>query len=721
MAKKMKKMMSMVLVLCMMASMFSVSALAADETTVETETIENGGLTTEVKTTTTTEKDENGNTTVTVTVEQNTSGTNSDGATVESSETSVKTTVTDEDGEKLSETKVEEGKEVTTEVVPGDDEISVDIMENGEVSDDLTGSSDSVDPEVSGDQKKGEDDPVYNQTTVTESERTAEVIVENITTSTGTTEYVDEDGNLVKDIDNGFGYYWSDVYNIDNKSFVDGETGTAKQTVVGSVYGYIVHPDGTRTCVHTDAVCQRVVSSENGTPDDRSDDYKIGGLYCVDSSTGVNNYMEYRKANLEDSDYYSEEEASHLRAIMTYGYTWDDDDDLGETNLANIKAMLKDAQVNGDEATKELLKDMDIDNLTRKQAATATGMAVWQYGNRFELGEGDYIEFVSRDSDAANKARIETLYKYLIGLTMEADEEETQVINEEKFVDDLQMNIGGMAKNHENNSDDDATNDVYNVELKFSLVVKPSLLNDDLIVKVLDSEGNVVKTARIAGEAKEGERFGYAKTVEDENGKTYYVLEDLQLEENSGTSFDLKLEGTQALQEGIYIFESQHLTGEERVQQQIEYYRECGVLEEAAAELGGLEELETYLRNKYTGDSYDAQNFIGKFAGTAEVNVSTQIDMSFSVDEATVTTERIWRTDSEHETPNAPANNPVTPVVLDVQVHRPLTNIPDEEVPLAEAPKTGDEVVLFGMMALLAAMGLMAMQASEKKRKAEEA
>ena len=715
MAKKMKKLMAMFLAVCVMSSSFAVTAFAADEEEIKTEQMIEGGLVTDITTTTETTTDENGNKTVTVTVEKTTNGIDSEGAKIKNEQTTVTSETTTEDGVVLESSVTDEGSEKSEQIVPSDNEVTVEVFEDGKPVEDASGSDNSASVVVSGDQKVGENDSEYDQTIVTTTDRTVEVKVEDVTVSTGTPIYIDKNGNLVGDIDEGFHYYWSDVYNIDGKSFVEGEAGTAKQVVVGSIYGYIVNPDGTRKTVHTDGVIQRVVSSENGTPEDRSDDYKVGGLYCVDSSTGVTEHMEYRKANLEDSDYYTAEEAAHLRAIMTYGYTWDDDDDMGYTNLANIKAMLKEAQENGDEATKELLKDMDIDNLTRQQAATATGMAIWQFGNRFELEEGQYVEFVSRDSNAANKARIETLYKYLLTLTEEAPEDETQIINEEKFIDELDMTVGGMVDGAEANADSDNSNDVYNVELKFSLVVQPDANGDDLIVKVIDDEGNVVKTARIAGEQKEGESFGYAKSTTDENGKTYYILEDLQLAENSNTSFNLKLEGSQMLKEGVYIFESQHLSNEENVDQYIEYFKECGVLEDMIQKYGNgtLEGLKEDIRKNYTKDHYNAQNFIGKFAGTAEVDVSMQIELSFNVDESVVTTEHIWRSEGSEE---APAGNGG---VFALAVHRPLENIPEEEVPLADAPQTGDEAIVFAALTLLAGMSLMAMHVSEQKRKEE--
>ena len=98
MAKKVKKLMSMVLVLCMMASMLSVGAFAA-EPVVENSSSTVDGVTTDVTTTTTTTTDENGNTTVTVKIEEKTSGTNSAGVTINGTETTVDTTVNKPHGE----------------------------------------------------------------------------------------------------------------------------------------------------------------------------------------------------------------------------------------------------------------------------------------------------------------------------------------------------------------------------------------------------------------------------------------------------------------------------------------------------------------------------------------------------------------------------------------------------------------------------------------------
>ena len=718
MAKNIRKLLSVCMVLCVLIGVLPLQALAAENTETTAETIIEDGQTTTVTTTTTTTTDENGDPTVIVEfTETTTTGTNGEDVTVDFNETTTTTTTIEPDGS-TTEVTVTEGSETTTVVVPTDDEIVVDVVVDTQIKENATGSSNTADTEVSGDLKE-ENPSEYNQTTVTTTDRTTDVTVNDVEVSTGTPVYVDQDGNIVGNTDDGFNYYWSDIYTTDGKSIIDGEVSSAYWTT-GRVIGYIVNADGTKTEIHREGVCQRVVAHDNGTPGDFSDDYEVGGLYCVDASTGIKEYLKYRRANLEDATYYSEDDIAHLRGIMNNGYTWDDDDNNGHTNLEAMKAMLKEAQANGDEATKELLKDIDFDALTREQAATATGMAVWTYGNRYVLEDGQRVEYVTRNEKAENAKRIEAVYKYLCTLTEETPEE-TQIINEEKFVDSLEMSIGGQVKDHEANADADDTNDVYNVELKFSLVVQPSATGDDLIVKVVDSEGNVVKTARIAGEQKEGESFGYAKTETDENGNTFYVLEDIELAENSNTSFNLKLEGTQLLKEGIYIFESQQLNQEEVIDQVIQQMEASGELEIALADLGSMEAVREYLARDFTADKYESQNFIGKYEGAAEIDVGMRIDLSFNVEEGTVTTERIWRSEAdpiitpgeaqdEEEEVTPPENYRV--VINDDG----LEEIPDEPVPLASAPKTGDNSGMWLILVLVTAFGLVAINVVSKKR-----
>ena len=376
-----KRIIAIILAMCLGMSM-GLQAFAETTVETETETTVEGEITTVVTTTTETTK-EGDTTTVTITVETKKDGIDENGATVDYDEKKVTTTETVERpfNTVTTEKEVVDGTEITE--APNNDEIKINVMKDSKVSEELTGSSETKEPETTGDLKS--DNPNnYNQTTVTTEERKADVTVNEVSVSSGIPVYIDENGNIVGRADEGFYYYWSDIYTVDGKSIIDKEVSDVYWKT-GGTYGYIVDAEGNKTQVHNEGVCQRVVAHDNGTTTDRSDDFEVGGLYCVDASTGIKQDLKYRRANLEDADYYSADDIAHLRAIMTYGYTWDDDTDSGMTNLQAIKDMIKDAQENGSPEVKELLKDMDVDNRTREQAATATGMAVWTFGNRFEL------------------------------------------------------------------------------------------------------------------------------------------------------------------------------------------------------------------------------------------------------------------------------------------------------------------------------------------------
>ena len=45
-------------------------------------------------------------------------------------------------------------------------------------------------------------------------------------------------------------------------------------------------------------------------------------LYCCDVETGYNDGVYYKRTNLEDSGYYDEEDAAHIRGIITNSYPY---------------------------------------------------------------------------------------------------------------------------------------------------------------------------------------------------------------------------------------------------------------------------------------------------------------------------------------------------------------------------------------------------------------
>ena len=426
--------------------------------------------------------------------------------------------------------------------------------------------------------------------------------------------------------------------------------------------------------------------------------------YCADIDTGSKAGYWYKVENLEDAAYYQNKEGAedHIRAIAMNGYWGTEGKNEDGTPVLGSLDKLKETLRQALQSDASIgLTEADIDALTEGQALTATQMAIWKFGNPYEdifltgntvdVGSPSWIdsddllmdEGMSQADvrDATN--RITALANYLMSLSMTAEEADTtEIINEDKFVDQMSITVGEMVKDHANNQDQDKTNNAYNVDLTFSLVVTPSA-NDDLIVKVINGSGDVIKTARIAGEGQEGEGFGRVNADEDGN----YTLTGLELIEGSNATFNLKLEGAQYLEQGVYIYTS---------------------------------EVRDYVDKKgNTNEDVPSQTFVGIAEGYKSVNVSMGIDLTFHVEEGTVTTERTWYDSGENHYHPTGGEDP-TPYNDDYEIPEDpedpgfklfekddLIELEDEEVPLAAVPATSDSTLLWFAMSLLSGAALI--------------
>ena len=146
-------------------------------------------------------------------------------------------------------------------------------------------------------------------------------------------------------------------------------------------------------------------------------------------------------------------------------------------------------------------------------------------------------------------------------------------------------------------------------------------------------------------------------------------------------------------------------------------------------------------------DDLASQTMVGVAEGDREVNVSMNIKFDFSVEDEVVATERVWRTewsdfggdgDDDGDDDVTPPGDDDDDIELgDDDV--PLTDLPesdipeenvpladaeqeevvdmiDEEVPLAEAPQTGDASALWLMLSALSGSGLLGLTLANKKR-----
>ena len=85
--------------------------------------------------------------------------------------------------------------------------------------------------------------------------------------------------------------------------------------------------------------------------------------YCCDSETNAHRGFHYKRINLEDADYYSAEDAAHIRTIVENSYPFTSMDEMKEFLLARG-------------FDPEMTK-----NLTRSDLIAAVQMAIWTYSN----------------------------------------------------------------------------------------------------------------------------------------------------------------------------------------------------------------------------------------------------------------------------------------------------------------------------------------------------
>ena len=424
--------------------------------------------------------------------------------------------------------------------------------------------------------------------------------------------------------------------------------------------------------------------------------------YCMDAKIGTQFTVRYSVENLEEADYFKgtpeqqEEAKAHVRAVALNGY-WGAEEGTG--SLDNLVTGLSDALDKGfefvfsyteggvtyayDSRTEEgkaEIRDMLINNINEGDAVVATQGSFWTYGRQ----NNNWIGFNPYRGNSPNgmegggaELRMELIRAYLTSdylmnkVAAEDAEKNTTIIDKDAFLaeDGLSITIGDRLETFEvedkngnkydANDDENADNDGYNAEISFKMVVTPDPEKDDMIVTLVNSNGDTIAQARIAGKNKEGET--YKTLTADENGK--YTFKDLQLQENQDTTFNLNLEGVQYLEEGVYIY-------------------------------------------KATAGYNNNQTLVGVSSGEKAFDVTTTFNVKFDVDEDDhKVVSKSWRTvkmtPSEGEDPNPtpdPEDPNPTPDPEDPNhtpdPEDPGMTIEDEDVPLSNVPGEDEGMVL---------------------------
>lgn len=360
----------------------------------------------------------------------------------------------------------------------------------------------------------------------------------------------------------------------------------------------------------------------------------------------------------------------------------------------------------------------------------------------------------------------EYVYKALLDL---ANDPATRLEDNEgvEFLDKEDITAGAITvkskvvssdEKHANN-DQDETNDVYNTDLSFTLGIEPSKLNGDLIVSV-SVGGEEIKKVRLAG--ADDPLLPLGRILKNEDGS--YTIPDVELTE--GISVNLNLSGTQDLGSGVYIYtsldgsfnDSQTLitlaTGERKVNLDMDM---TFSVEEPTAEAvkvegsktTGTKTVSTRTDTKTDRSSTTRTNTKTAYDKDFESNGTIQTRIYTDVTVTKVTTEETreerswlgsWLKTYEREpeetteptkpsTPEEPTKpvkptepkdpteptkpgkddpgHPPAPQNDDFPIEEPVLEIPDEEVPLANVPKTGDISLIWAICSGLSAGGLI--------------
>ena len=721
MAKNIRRMLAMFMVLSMFAGAMPLQALAADGT-VHTTEISPEGLTTDVATTTTTTPKADGTTEITVTVEKTTDDTTAAGVEVKREETTTTTTVTDGDGDVVSELTVNEGKENTKgSLIP--ENVTVEVPgEAGKSNSVEVGVPGSV---VTGDIKQGENDPEYDQTTTTVIESGSVTVTNNGTTVTDKSDatkneytYMNNETEATKDndlvnaggaledvtIEEGYSHaiagnglfshfgsaflFHDPTYEGEKPAFYDKDgtpyyLGAAPSAFEsGGFYVDNYFHEGTVTTEKHYArwgyVQQFILMDEDG---------KYVTTYCADQVTSTQDGYNYVMENVEDADYYTDAQAEKIRAIAENGY-WGTKSGYG--SLEEVKNKMR---------ASGQFTEAELDLLTDGVAMTATQYAIWSFSNAANGDKFVNVYGVDENGDVSRvadgeKAKVDLIYKmynYLTGLKASATEKTTAdtIINDQNAIENMAVTVVKKAEDHAANKDDNKNNDAYVTDLRFALVVEPAkdeFGNDtsDLKVTVKTADGQEY-IGRISGEKQDGE---YDLDRDDDGN---YWFRGIVLTEGDQT-FTLNLEGVQNLKQGVYLYTSE-------------------------------------VRTDNKGNQVGSQTMVGVASGKRDVNVSMDISFSLDVEEGVVATERVWRNEYDPknppEDPNNPPEGPQDPP--ETPWNRPrnqrLANdgveIPEEPVPLAAPVITGDNTALWVAFALMVAFCMVMVNLTDKKRNHE--
>lgn len=283
----------------------------------------------------------------------------------------------------------------------------------------------------------------------------------------------------------------------------------------------------------------------------KSSDGKVYYALCIDFNTTIKNGHLYDIADITSEDYYQQSgsldiaSAEKIRSVALNGY-WGTTSDVG--SMEDVQEFLTE-YLTGTRGMTDAEAKKIVDSLTPGQALAATQAALWKFGNK------DKNNTVNENNLVPNNNGVdETNTKYLFDALLAAANDPNATLEADEgveFLDAEDITAGAITINSvvipENA--DTAAPAVYNTDLSFTLGIEPSKLNGDLIVTV-NVGGEEVKKVRLAG--ADNPLLPMGRIVKNEDGS--YTIPDVEIAE--GVSINLNLSGTQDLGTGVYIYTS---------------------------------------------------------------------------------------------------------------------------------------------------------------------
>lgn len=459
--------------------------------------------------------------------------------------------------------------------------------------------------------------------------------------------------------------------------------------------------------------------------------------YCADMDTTAYRKTIYDISNADDVNYYQnnqdQDAYAHLLAIAIHGY-WGTSDDIG--SMASIKQLLIDNGRADIAAT-----------ITDGEAMTATQAAIWTFGNKSSSNLVNTNNPAANVSNDTSRKNIEVLYDILISdaLKNATHNTETDIINE-KDLTGATLSLKGKATDESGAVKTDSKgNEKYNADLTFTLAVEESALTGNLKVVVKDQDGNklcdeiqlLTENSNFLGEAL-ADGSGYS-----------YTIENLEIAE--GVTINLNLEGYQNLKKGVYIYtaatgsheDSQTFIGvaegtrDVMLQTELSFTVEDPQLEHTAAT---KTQLRTDTRVDRKEDHRTDTKTDTKETTNITVTVLTDTNVkTYGTQTVTETKQEITKSnrnwernwlyalsltsgdddpdDPGKEDPHKPGENDPTNPHKRGKKDSNADAITDEQVPLANAPKTGD---LSHIWAVISGLSLGGIALLNRKRKEEE-